>query len=163
MREQTEFRMKITSATLTPQEIEARIGLKPYESWKTGDRLGTFGAPARENGFVVESGVPTFAQFADCLGALLQKLAPSAQKIGALVPHAKIDVICTVRRKTAPALVFERDALRWLAVMGATLYVDTSVFSDEPRARAKGGSTLEISETPGFDADKASSEESSKL
>ncbi len=137
MREQTDVRLKITSQTMPPQDIEARIGLKPNESWKTGDRLGAFGAAAREHGFVIESGALASSPFQDYMTALIRKIAPAAQKIAALGDRCVIEVICTLHRKAAPLLTFERDDIRWIGVMGAKLRLDTFVISDGPRGGAR--------------------------
>jgi hypothetical protein len=137
MREQHEVRLKITSMTMQPQEIEARIGLKPDESWKIGDRLGVFGAKAREHGFIVASGAPATASFPDTMTAMIRRLAPVAQRIGQLGEACVIEIVCTIHRKTGPLLTFERDDLRWIGVMGAKLRLDTFVTSDAPRAAAK--------------------------
>ncbi|MBI5239046.1 MAG: DUF4279 domain-containing protein [Elusimicrobia bacterium] len=133
MREQTDVRLRILSQTLTPQDIEARIGLKPSESWRIGDRLGAFGAAARDHGFVIESGALASAPFREYVAALIRKIAPAAQKIGALGDQCVIEVVCTLHRKAAPLLTFERDDIRWIGVMGAKLRVDTFVISDGPR------------------------------
>jgi hypothetical protein len=148
MREQTDVRLKITSQTMPPQDIEARIGLKPNESWKIGDRLGAFGAAAREHGFVIESGALASSPFQDYMTALIRKVAPAAQKIGALGDQCLVEVVCTLHRKAAPLLTFERDDLRWIGVMGAKLRLDTFVISDAPRGGARAPSGGAGSEGP---------------
>ena len=140
MREQTDIRLRILSLTLTPQDIEARIGLKPEESWRIGDRLGAFGAAARDHGFVIESGALASSPFQDYMTALIRKIAPAAQKIGALGDQCAIEVVCTLHCKAAPLLTFERDDLRWIGVMGARLRIDTFVVSDPARGGARASS-----------------------
>ena len=148
MREQTDVRLRILSQTLTPQDIEARIGLKPNESWKIGDRLGAFGASAREHGFVIESGALASSPFQDYMTALIRKIAPAAQKIGALGDSCVAEVVCTLHRKAAPLLTFERDDIRWIGVMGAKLRLDTFVISDAPRGGARSPSGGASGEAP---------------
>ncbi len=148
MREQTDVRLRILSQTLTPQDIEARIGLKPNESWKIGDRLGAFGASAREHGFVIESGALASSPFQDYMTALIRKIAPAAQKIGALGDSCVVEVVCTLHRKAAPLMTFERDDIRWIGVMGAKLRLDTFVISDAPRGGARAPSGGASGEAP---------------
>jgi hypothetical protein len=140
MRELTEIQLRITSLIMTPQDIEARIGLKPDESWKIGDRLGAFGASARDHGFVIESDALSSSPFQDYMNALIRKIAPAAQKIGTLGDKCAIEVVCTLHRKVAPLLNFERDDLRWIGVMGARLRIDTFVIADGARPGAKASS-----------------------
>ena len=131
MREQTDVRLKILSQVMTPQDIEAATGLKPDESWRIGDRLGAFGAAARDHGFAVESGALASSPFQDYMTALIRRIAPAAQKIGALGDRCSIEVVCTLHRKAAPFLTFERDDIRWIGVMGARLRIDTFVAPDK--------------------------------
>jgi hypothetical protein len=67
---------------------------------------------------------------------MLRRLAPYAQKIGALAGEAVIEMSCIVHRRTVPPLKFERDDLRWLGVMGARLDVDIFILN-EPAADKK--------------------------
>ncbi len=125
---------------MTPQDIEVRIGLKPSESWKIGDRLGAFGAAARDHGFIIESGALASSPFQDYMTALIRKIAPAAQKIGQLGAPCTIEVVCTLHCKAAPLLTFQRDDLRWIGVMGARLRIDTFVFPGGARAGVQSSS-----------------------
>jgi hypothetical protein len=140
MRELTEIQLRITSLIMAPQDIEARIGLKPDESWKIGDRQGAFGASARDHGFVIESDALSSSPFQDYMTALIRRIAPAAQKIGTLGGQCAIEVVCTLHRKVAPLLAFERDDLRWIGVMGARLRIETFVISEGARPGAKASS-----------------------
>jgi hypothetical protein len=135
-REQTAVRFNIFSATLSAKEIEARTGLAPDESWKIGDARGAFGAVEKMHGFVLQSKVRIQDSLDDHIKAMLKRVAPAAQKIGALANEAKIEMSCQVHRKIAPALKFERDDLRWLGVMGARLDIDIYILSEPPKAAA---------------------------
>jgi hypothetical protein len=130
MHEQTSVRFSITSATLTAKEVEARTGLVPDETWKIGDVRGQFGNAEKKHGFVLESKAPISSSLDDHVKALLKRLAPYAQKIGALTGEALIELDCILHRKTSPPLRFERDDLRWLGAMGARLSVDVLILSD---------------------------------
>jgi hypothetical protein len=127
-REQTAVRFGIYSATLSAKDIEARTGLAPDESWKLGDARGAFGAVEKMHGFILQSKVR--------IQAMIKRLAPYAQKIGALANECKIEMTCTVHRKIAPALKFDRDDLRWLGVMGARLDIDIYILSEPPKPAA---------------------------
>jgi hypothetical protein len=127
----------ISSATLSAADVQARTGLAPDESWKVGDARGAFGAVEKMHGFVLQSKVRIQDSLDDHLKAMLKRVAPYAQKIGALGNEAKIEMTCTVHRKIAPALKFERDDLRWLGVMGARLDIDIYILSEPPKPAAK--------------------------
>jgi hypothetical protein len=135
-REQTAVRFNIFSATLTAKDIETRTGLVPDESWKIGDSRGAFGATEKMHGFVLQSKVRIAESLDVHIQAMLKRLAPSAQKIGALANEAKIELSCQIHRKIAPALKFERDDLRWLGVMGARLDIDVYILAEPPKPAA---------------------------
>lgn len=140
-REQTVVRFNIFSSTLTAKDVEARTGLAPDESWKIGDARGAFGAVEKQHGFVLESKCRPTESLNDHLQTMLKRLAPYAQKIGALTNECKIEMSCQIHRKLAPALKFERDDIRWLGVMGARLDVDVHIIADQhqPKPASPGG------------------------
>ena len=140
MREQTVVRFKISSATLSAADVSARTGLTPDESWKIGEARGAFGAVEKSHGFVLESKVRAQDALADHISAMLKRLAPHAQQIGALANEATIELSCIVHRKAAPALKFERDDLRWLGVMGARLDIDIYILAEPHKAPPPGSS-----------------------
>jgi hypothetical protein len=137
-REQTAVRFNIFSATLTAQDIQARTGLVPDEFWKIGDARGAFGAVEKMHGFVLQSKSRIQESLDDHIKAMLKRLAPHAQQIGALADVCKIELSCQIHRKIAPALKFERDDLRWLGVMGARLDIDVHILA-EPQKPASPG------------------------
>ena len=136
MREQTAVRFKISSATLSAADVSARTGLAPDESWKIGEARGAFGAVEKAHGFVLESKARAQESLADHIQAMLKRLAPHAQQIGALANEAVIELSCIIHRKAAPALKFERDDLRWLGVMGARLDIDIFILQEPAKPRA---------------------------
>ena len=148
MREQTSVRFKITSATLSAADIQARTGLVPDEAWKIGDARGQFGNVEKKHGFVLDSKTPISEPLDDHVKGMIKRLAPYAQKIGALAGESLIEFSCIVHRKVAPALRFERDDLRWLGVMGARLDVDIFILNE---ALMKGPPKADMS----FDSEKA--------
>lgn len=145
MKEQTSVRFKITSATLTAADIQARTGLVPDETWKAGDARGQFGNVEKKHGFVLDSKTPISESLDDHVKGMIKRLAPCAQKIGALAGESVVEFACIVHRKVAPALRFERDDLRWLGVMGARLDVDIFILNE---ALMKGSSSSGLFGTP---------------
>jgi hypothetical protein len=129
-RESTVVRLKVTSTTLTAAQIEAALGIKPTESWKIGERTGTFGALLKEHGYVLDSTAIMTNKPADHFRSLLKRIAPVAQKIAELTVQAKVEVIFSIICKNIPPLDFERDDLRWLAAMGAKLGVEIAILHD---------------------------------
>lgn len=140
-RETTNVRLRITSATLTAADIEAKLGLKPDESWKIGDRTGTFGAILKDHGYALDAVSPYSLKLADHMRAMIKRIAPVAAKIGEISAQAKVEMVCTMFCKSPPPMVFERDDLRWLAAIGASLDIEVAQLIEraQPAAEKKPG------------------------
>jgi hypothetical protein len=142
-RETTVVRLRITSLTLTAAQVEAHLGIKPDESWKIGDRTGTFGALLKEHGYVLDSTAMMTTNAADHFRSLLKRIAPVAAKIGEVSAQAKVEVVVSIITRNIPPVSFERDDLRWLAAMGAKLDVEIALLVERaaqaPAAERKPG------------------------
>lgn len=140
-RESTNVRLRITSAALTAAEIEAKLGLKPDESWKIGDRTGTFGAILKDHGYALDAVALYTLNLADHMRAMIKRIAPVAQKIGEISTQAKVEMVCTMFCKSPPPVNFTKDDLRWLAALGASLEVGVTMIVDrsQPADKKKPG------------------------
>lgn len=144
LRESTEVKLKITSATLTPEDMQARLGITADETWKTGDRLGTFGAVQKTHGLLLDAKGPLSGSVEDHIRALLKRVAPIAQKVAELGAAATVEVLCAINRKSAPPLRLEKDDLRWLAYLNARLDISVNILVDRAADAGKkpaGGET----------------------
>lgn len=130
MRELTTASFLITSASLSAQELERRLGLKPDDVWRLGDRRGTFSVQETVHGFILESKSSSHSSIEDHISAMLRRLEPFAEKIAALGDQVKVRLHCELHRKSSPSLYLERDAIRWLGVMGARLDIDVMILGD---------------------------------
>ena len=126
-RETTVVRLRITSTLLTAADIEAKLGIKPDEAWKIGDRTGTFGAILKDHGYQLDSTAMMTNNVADHFRSMLKRIAPVAQKIGEISTQAKVEMVCSVIARNIPPVSFQRDDLRWLAAIGAQLDVEISL------------------------------------
>ncbi len=141
-RETTNVRLRITSPTLTAADIEAKLGIKPDEAWKIGDRTGTFGAVLKDHGYQLDAVALYTLKLADHMRAMIKRIAPVAQKIGEISASAKVEIICTMFCKYPPPINFTRDDLRWFAAIGAQLEVEVSLLVErapQPSAEKKPG------------------------
>lgn len=136
-RESTLVRLQITSTALTPQDIEARLGLKPDTTWKIGDRTGVFGSVEKANGFTLDSSLNLTISLEEHIHSLIARVSPRAQKIGELASQAAIVLLCVLSRKSIPPMTFDRDDVRWLAVMGAKIDIELGLIPDPSRDAVK--------------------------
>ena len=130
-------RLKITSKVLTAADIEARLGLKPDESWKIGEAMGTFSVVLKEHGYVIDSQASMTAPISEHLRSVIKRIAPAAKMIGEVSAQATVEMSCRIHTKAVPNLAFERDDLRWLAAIGARLEIDLHMIVERPAEPAK--------------------------
>jgi hypothetical protein len=112
---------------MTAADVEAKLGIKPDEAWKIGDRTGTFGAILKDHGYALDSTAMMTNRLEDHFRSMLKRIAPVAQKIGEISASAKVEIVCSIISKIIPPVSFQRDDVRWLAAMGAQLEVEISV------------------------------------
>jgi hypothetical protein len=136
MRESTEVNLVISSTTVTAAQIEAALGMKPDDAWKTGEPRGAFSAPQKAHGYLLEGKAPIMASLEDHIRAMIKRVAPVAQKIGELSAQCTVVMQCRIFRKTAPSIYLTRDDLRWLAALGAKLDIDAAVVMEPPKPAA---------------------------
>lgn len=136
MREQNHVAVRVTSATILAPDLAVRSGLTPDSSWPAGKPYGAFGAVERHHGMLFESKLGPTTSLDEHVREMLKRLAPGAQKLGQLGAEVEVTFTCTVHSRRAPVLHFDRDTLRWLAVMGAKLDIDTAVIADPPKPAA---------------------------
>lgn len=139
MRESNNVSVKIESPSITAPDLIARTGAEADEKWAAGDSYGAFGAIRRSHGLGLESKVSPTASLDEHVSAMIKRLAPAAQKLGALGAAVEVTFTCKIESRRAPALHFARDVVRWLAVMNAKLDVDTQVIVEPPKPPAPGG------------------------
>jgi hypothetical protein len=143
MAEQFNVTVVVSSAKLTAADIAAKTGLVPDAQWAAGAAYGAFGAIREKHGIQLESKETPTTPINDHVLAMIKRLAPSAQKLGALGADVETAFACKVQGKRAPFLHFDKDTLRWLAVMNAKLDIDTAVIPDPPKPAAGGAKPAE--------------------
>lgn len=137
MREQNDVSVRITSSTLLAKDIMARVGLAAADqTWAAGATYGVFGATEKQNGLSLKSKLMPSAALDEHVREMIKRLAPSAQKLGQLGAEVEITFSCTVHSRRAPVLHYDRETVRWLAVMNAKLDIDTAIIVDPPKPAA---------------------------
>jgi hypothetical protein len=138
MRELNHVTVRVESPTIKAEDLAARSGITPDSAWPAGKTYGAFGATEKNNGFQLESKLGPTVNYEEHLREMIKRLAPNGQKLGQLGPDVEVKFNLTVHHKRAPALHFDRDTVRWLAVMNARLDIDTAVVADPPKPAAGG-------------------------
>ena len=118
---------------------EAGLGVKAHESWKLGDRTGVFGAIEKAHCYTLISTPMPSASLEEHFSSMIKRTAPVAAKIGEFAKSAKVQMVCRIERKSIPPIIFARDDVRWLGVMGAQLEVEVALMADPARDALRAG------------------------
>ena len=119
--------LEIRSLAMTASEIGLALGVGADRSWSVGDKRGSSIRVYRDNGFVIESGLPLVEELDDHVGSLLRRLVPLAACLKGLADQVTIGFRCALYRERVPALNFPPDLLGLLGGIGASLDVDLYV------------------------------------
>ena len=115
------------------------LGIKPDDSWKLGDRVGTFKAMQKLHGYELHSTVFPGAPLIEHFRGMLKRIAPVAQKIGEISAQGMVEMVCKLHCKALPPIAFERDDIRWLAALGARLDFDVLIIVERQEPAKKPG------------------------
>lgn len=130
MADETTVRLKITSASRTPEQISEATGLTCDRSWRIGEKRGKTTIVERSNGWVLNSTLPKSASLEAHIEELLGRLLARADKIRALSEHDTVELSCVVYAILPPALNFDKSVIQRLAQLGASLDVDLYLTGD---------------------------------
>jgi hypothetical protein len=146
-----EFRVSseliVESETLSPEEISARIGIPCDRCWRVGGLRGKTGKTWTTSGWVLKSSVSASSYtrsslFSSCLGNLIKRLEPIADKIKNLCGEGDVGVSVDILASEIPGLYIDREVLRAIANVGAWLDIDITISegtSGTERYRTKWG------------------------
>jgi hypothetical protein len=118
-------RLTLTSTDGSPEDVTARLGLQPTQSWRTGDPIGKSARLYAMNGWSLSSGLDASAELDDHVRALLGLLEPAMPALRELSERWDLELSCALyAREYVPACHFDRETIERLASIGAEIDVD---------------------------------------
>ncbi len=129
----THVALRITSQTLTPEEISSLVGMSADEARKKGEPKGNSayrGRPvfAKDSRWVVESTLPPTAPPEAHIENLSERLAPYVDNIRALADENDVSFWCAMyiysEDEYSPGLYFAKETINLLSSLRASLNID---------------------------------------
>jgi hypothetical protein len=115
----------ITSRSLKPEEITDRVGLVPASIWKVGEQIGISSRIRQENGWVLASGLDHSRDLREHLHSLMEKIAPTTDRLSDLAGDCEIEVACVLYAYDfIPEMHFDAGIVRAVAAIGAEIDLD---------------------------------------
>ena len=131
MAEETIVRLKVLSTLHTPEEISQTLGLDCDKSWCKGDKRAKTVIVEKNNGWVLDSGLPRSAPLEAHIENLLGRLSPHAEKIEKLSRDNDVELSCVIYAASPPPLNFAKTIVHQLGKMGASLDIDLYVMGED--------------------------------
>lgn len=122
----------LTGLDCEPEEITAKIGIKPTKTWKVGDLINSRGTIRRKhNGWKLESKLEKSAELEEQIKSVLEQLQPSWQPLREICTQYDAEINCVIYTiKQIPAIHFDREIIEKVNQLNAAIDVDLYVLPD---------------------------------
>jgi hypothetical protein len=117
-------RLKVTSASRTPEQISDATGILCDHSWRIGEKRGKTSIIEKTNGWILNSKMPKNAPLEAHIEELLGRLIVRADRIRALSEQETVEFSCVIYASTPPSLNFNKSVIQRVCQLGASLDVD---------------------------------------
>ena len=117
-------RLKVTSASRTPEQISDATGILCDHSWRIGEKRGKTILVEKTNGWVLNSKMPKNAPLEAHIEELLGRLLVHADRLRALSEHETVEFSCVIYASAPPSLNFNKSFIQRVCQLGASLDVD---------------------------------------
>jgi hypothetical protein len=117
-------RLKVTSASRTPEQISDATGILCDHSWRIGEKREKTILVEKTNGWVLNSKMPKNAPLEVQIEELLERLIVHADRIRVLSEHETVELSCVVYASAPPSLNFNKSVIQRVCQLGASLDID---------------------------------------
>jgi len=117
-------RLKVTSASRTPEQISDATGILCDHSWRIGEKRRKTILVEKTNGWVLNSKMPKNAPLEAHIEELLGRLIVRADRIRALSEQETVEFSCVIYASAPPSLNFNKSVIQRVCQLGASLDMD---------------------------------------
>jgi len=120
-----------------PDDITAKVGIKPTEIWRIGDLISSRGTRQhKQNGWSLYSKVEKSADLEDHIKSVLEQLQPGWQSLVELCKRYDAEISCVIyyRSGSVPAIHFDKYLVEMAHQLNAEIDVDFYVLPEEVSA-----------------------------
>lgn len=129
MKSEIKVYFRIVGFPMSPEVLTDKLGLKPTDTWKKGDAGRIAKTTFKNNGWELSSGLNKSVDLKTHVGTLLDNITPFKKNFVKVCSEYPPDLICVVYSYGGdrPAIVFERDIIKELTELNASIDVDLYV------------------------------------
>ena len=118
------MRLKVTSASRTPEQISDATGILCDHSWRIGEKRGKTILVEKTNGWVLNSKMAKNAPLEAHIEELLRRLVVHADRSRALSEQETVEFSCVIYASAPPSLNFNKSVIQRICQLGASLDMD---------------------------------------
>lgn len=122
--------LKILSNKYNADEISAIVGIECDGSWNKGDLRKHTIIKEKKNGWVLQSRQDSQSPLEQHISSLLSRAKPVADKIKKFSEDSTVELSCAIYDTAAPALYFEKEVMRAIENLGASLDIDLYILEE---------------------------------
>lgn len=122
---------------LDPEEITAKVGIKPTKTWRVGDLVSPRATIRKKySGWSVYSQVENSIHLEDYIKSVLEQLQPGWRSLVELCKVYKAEISCVIyyRSGSVPAIHFDKYLVEMAHQLNAEIDVDFYVLPEEVSA-----------------------------
>ena len=124
----------LTGMEFDPDEVTAKVSIKPTETWRKGDLISTRGTRRhKQNGWSVYSKIEKYADLEEHINSVLEQLQPGWIPLRELCKVCEAEISCVIyyRSGSVPAINFDKYIVEKIHQLNATIDVDFYVLPEE--------------------------------
>jgi hypothetical protein len=111
-----------------PEEITARVGITPTETWRTGDFVTKKAVMKhKSNGWQLDSKLEQTAELEDHIKSVLEQLKPSWQSLIEISIDCYVEISCAIHLYSdnqLPAIHFNKEMVQEFAELNTDIDID---------------------------------------
>ncbi|MCU0544308.1 MAG: DUF4279 domain-containing protein [Oscillatoriaceae cyanobacterium Prado104] len=138
----------LTGMEFDPDEVTAKVSIKPTEIWRKGDPINSRGTMRhQENGWTVYSQIEKSADLEEHINSVFEQLQAGWVPLVELCKCYAAEIACVIyyRSGSVPAIHFDRDIVDRAAKLNAEIDVDLYVLPNESKSdKASSRSAIDL-------------------
>jgi hypothetical protein len=125
MNDQNIIRLKVTSTSMSPDEITGAIGLSPDKTWRIGDLRSVTQITEKCNGWILGSDSARAEGVATQMDRIISRVGENVQNIKQIAATEEVQVSIVIYAKSAQlGINLSKRHIAFIASLGATLDLD---------------------------------------
>jgi hypothetical protein len=133
MRSEIEVYFRVRGFSVSPEALTVELGMQPTRTWRKGDPLRFGKGTYKDNGWTIGSGLGKSIDLETHVKTLLDKIVLIRENFIKVCTKYHPDLVCVIHSYGGdrPAIPFDREIIKELAVLNASIDIDLYVLDGD--------------------------------